>query len=118
MKYKTVSYLTENTQKQPVLTICTRSTRNDDETCTDNCFAHYRIEVRTFKNGEWVTQYTMEQSNDGSKASYDIDCGDIAIKKQLQASVQTIFARFVPKFIEAGEFRNTTAPSTMGEFRP
>ncbi len=120
MKYKTVSYLTENALKQPVLTVCTRSTRTDDDACTDNCFAHYRIEVRTFKNGDWVSQYTMEQTNDGDRASYDIDCTDVATKKQLQSSVQSIFARYVPKFMEAGEFRNTTAatPSTMGEFRP
>ncbi len=115
MQYKTVSYLTQNAMQQPVLTVCTRSTRNDDESCTDNCFAHYRIEVRTFKNGEWTSQYSMEQTNDGSKASYDIDCGDPVIKKQLQSNIQSIFAHYVPKFIEAGEFRNTimATPSTV-----
>ena len=113
MKYKTVSYLLQNSAKQPVLTICTRSTRSDDETCTDNCFSHYRIEVRTFKNEEWVQQYSLEQTNDGDKASYDIDCTDVATKKQLQATVQSIFGAYVPKFLEAGEFRNVTAtPNT------
>ncbi len=120
MQYKTVSYLTENAMQQPVLTVCTRSTRNDDENCTDNCFSHYRIEVLTFKNGDWVSQSAMEQPNDGSKASYDIDCGEPALKKQLQSSIQSIFAHYVPKFIEAGEFRNTimATPSTVSpEFR-